>query len=157
MSEQHIRQQLLNLLLERQAHLIFEDAVKDFPLAYINTKPSNLDYSFWHLLEHIRFCQWDIVDYIRNPHYQSHQWPRDYWRPRDEQADAQVWQQTIEQFLADRTALVEIINNPETDLYQPIPHGWDGHTIFREVMVVASHNAYHIGEFASWRGIMGLW
>lgn len=157
MSDQHTREQLVNLLTLRQAHMIFEDAVKDFPMAHINTRPPGVDYTFWHLLEHLRICQWDILDYIRNPNYKEVKWPDDYWPQRDVLTDAAGWQKTIQQFQADVAELVKIVQDPATDLSAPIPHGWDGHTILREILVVASHNAYHIGEFGILRQVIGAW
>ena len=157
MSEQHSRAQLVNLLTVRQAHMIFEDAVANFPPAHINTKPPGLDYTFWHLLEHLRICQWDILDYCRNPNYKELDFPNDLWPARDATTNPAGWQHTIDQFLADRATMVALINNPTTDLYAPIPHGYDGHTIFREILVVADHNAYHIGEFGILRQIVGIW
>lgn len=157
MSESLIRNQLVNLLTIRQAHMSFDDAVKNFPIAHMNTKPSGVEYSFWHLLEHIRIAQWDILDYCRNPDYKHMEWPRDYWPAKETETDQAGWHSTINQFLADRAELVSIIQNPQTDLYAPIPHGTDGHTILREILVVADHNAYHIGEFAILRQVDGIW
>jgi len=155
--DQALRDQLVNLLLKRQAHMIFEDAVANFPLAHINGRPPGVDYSFWHLLEHLRICQHDILDYIRNPAYQELNFPDDLWPAKDAETDAAGWQQTITQFLADRQALVDIVQNPATDLYAQIPHGWEGHNILREILVVADHNAYHLGELGILRQVMGLW
>ncbi len=157
MSDMHLREQLVNQLTQRQAHMIFQDAVRGFPAAHYNTRPAGVDYSFWHLLEHLRICQWDILDYIRNPQYQHMEWPGDYWLPRDAVTDAAGWQQTLDRFLADLNALVALVNDPRTDLYTPIPHGYDGHTILREILIVAQHNSYHIGEFAILRQVAGLW
>jgi hypothetical protein len=157
MSESLIRQELVNFLTIEQAHMQFEEAVKDFPLAHINTRPNNLEYSFWHLLEHIRLCQWDILDYCINPNYKTMEWPREYWPVRDAKTDEAGWKKTVSDYLADRAALINIIQDPKTDLYKAIPHGYGGHTIFREILVVGSHNAYHIGEFGILRGMMGLW
>jgi hypothetical protein len=157
MSESLIRQELVNMLTLQQAHMQFEDAVKDFPVAHINTRPNGLDYSFWHLLEHIRLCQWDILDYCVNPNYEMLEWPAQYWPPKDADTDLAGWNKTIQDYCTDRDTLVKIIQNPECDLYRPIPHGWSGHTIFREILVVGSHNAYHIGEFGILRGMMKLW
>ena len=53
-------------------------------------------------------------------------------------------------------ALQEIVIDPSTDFFAPIPHAPD-YTIFREVVLVADHNAYHIGEFAILRQVMGTW
>lgn len=152
-----VRQQLVNLLVERQAHMIFEDAVADFPIEHINTRPPNVDYTFWHLIEHIRICQWDILDYIENPNYITPDFPSGYWVDKASETDTSGWQQSIEQFLADRQALVDIVNDSERDLYAQIPHGQVGHNILREINIVAQHNTYHIGELAILRQVMGLW
>ncbi len=152
-----LQKQLVNMLVQRQAHMLFEDAVADFPVEHINTRPPHLDYSFWHLLEHIRICQYDILDYIRNPEYVTPEFPAGVWPDKSAECDQVGWEQTINQFYADRQALVDIIENPETDFYTPIPHGWDGHNILREILVVADHNAYHIGEFGILRQLMALW
>jgi hypothetical protein len=155
--DQAVRQQLVNMLTLQQAHMSFEDAVADFPDAHFNTKPPNTEYSFWHLIDHIRYCQWDILDYSINPDYQSQPFPKGYWQPRDATTDRDGWNHTIQQFLDDRQALVDLIQDPATDLYTPIPHGYGGHNILREIIVVADHNAYHIGELGVLRQTMGFW
>lgn len=94
---------------------------------------------------------------MRNPNYKELTFPDDLWPVREAVIDETGWQKTIQQFLADRAELVAIIDDPQTDLYSPIPHGYDGHTIFREIIVVADHNAYHIGEFSILRHIRGHW
>lgn len=157
MSDQHIRAQLVNLLTKGQAHMTFEEAIKGFPLKHINTRPNGVEYTFWHLLEHLRICQWDILDYSRNPGYKELKFPNDLWPARDAVTDATGWQRTIDLFRADLAALVALVQNPQTDLYKQIPHGYDGHTIFREILVVADHNAYHIGEFGILRQVVGIW
>ena len=157
MLDQHVRIQVINLLTLGQAHMTFEEAVRDFPLDDINTCVDQVEYTFWHLLEHLRICQWDILDYMRNPNYKELTFPDDLWPVREAVIDETGWQKTIQQFLADRAELVAIIDDPQTDLYSPIPHGYDGHTIFREIIVVADHNAYRIGEFGILRHIKGHW
>ena len=156
MNDQHLRQQLVNALAARQAHQLFETAIQDFPSAHYNTKPPNLPYSLWHLLEHLRITQADILDYIENPHYQYLKHPDDYWPPPDALADSAAWQRTIDDYLADRAALVAIVQDPARDLMAQIPQGQPGHTILREVLVIAAHNSYHIGEFGILRGTLGL-
>lgn len=151
-----LREQLAALLQHSHAHMSFEDAVADYPMDHINTLFPNGSYSAWHLLEHLRLTQWDILDFIRNPHYEERSWPRDYWPPCDQRATPDDWQQTIRDFLSDQEALRAIIMEPETDLWAPIPWG-TGQTVAREIMVVSDHNAYHIGEFAIMRQVMGTW
>lgn len=156
-SDDALRQQLVNLLMVQQAHMGFEDAVANFPQEHINTNPPQVEYTFWHLIEHIRICQWDILDYIRNPNYHELEWPKGYWPDPSAKTDWVGWNKTIQDFLRDRQALVDIVKDPATDLYAQIPHGYEGHNILREILVVADHNAYHIGELGILRQVMGLW
>ena len=157
MSNTQLREQLINALQNRQAHQLFDDAVKDFPPAHYNTRPPHLPYSFWHLLEHLRIAQWDILDYIENPDYQYMQFPQGYWPDPETEADDRAWHQTISQFHRDLAALVEIVADPSRDLFAQIPHGQPGHNILREIIIVAQHNSYHIGEFGILRATMDLW
>ncbi len=155
--DQELRKQLVNLLSVRQAHMTFEDAVADFPPDHINSRATNVTYTFWHLLEHLRLAQWDILDYIRNPNYVWQKWPESYWPAEDATTDLVGWDHSIEQFLADRQSLVEIVQDPATDLYAQIPHGSEGHNVLREIEVIGAHNAYHAGELGILRQVMGLW
>lgn len=155
-ANQPLREELVFLLERGNAHTSFEEAVAAYPMEQINTIFPNGSYTSWHLLEHLRLAQWDILDFIRNPQYQERAWPQEYWPPRDQQASPDDWQRTIHDFLADRQELRAIIMDPQNDLWAPIPQG-TGQTIAREIMVVADHNAYHIGEFAIMRQVMGTW
>ncbi len=155
-SDQVVRDQLLALLNGGNAHMPFEEAVADFPSEHFNTHPPNITYSPWHILEHLRIAQWDILDFIRNPDYVTPEWPKDYWPDPGETADQAQWDQTINTFLSDAQSLRDIVSEPKTDLFAPIPHAPD-YTILREMLVVSDHNAYHIGEFAILRQVMGTW
>jgi hypothetical protein len=155
-SNEQIRRQLVSLLTESNAHMTLEDAVADYPIDHINTVFPNGTYTAWHLLEHIRRTQRDILDFMTDPNYQEGVWPDDYWPARDAQATDAEWRQTIEAFRRDMQALVAIVNDAQTNLDAVIPHG-TGQTIFREIVLVADHNAYHTGEFAIMRQVMGTW
>ncbi|MCA9927324.1 MAG: DinB family protein [Anaerolineales bacterium] len=156
--DKELRNQLVHLLTVRQAHMDFEDAVADFPAEHINTRPPNCDYTFWHLLEHLRICQKDILDYIVSDNYQWPDFPNDLWPDKTAVTDSTGWQQTIAAFTADRQKLVAIINDPSVDLFAPLPNsGEHQHNILREINIVASHNAYHTGELGVLRQTMGLW
>jgi DinB superfamily len=155
-SDELVREQLLYLLQGGNAHMPFEEAVADYPMQSINIRFPNGTYTPWHLLEHLRLTQWDILDFMRNPHYQEGEWPQDYWPAQDQQATEADWRRTIDTFQADMQALQAIVMDPQTDLSATIPHG-TGQTILREILVVADHNAYHIGEFAIMRQVMGTW
>lgn len=151
-----LREQLLALLRGGNAHLPFEEAVADFPMGAINTRPPNVPYTPWHLLEHLRLTQWDIVEFIRNPKHISPEWPKGYWPAPSARTDPPGWEKTIADYCADKDALEKMVADPHTDLLAPLPHA-PGYTILREILVVSDHNAYHIGEFAILRQVMGTW
>lgn len=156
--ERELRQQLTHMLTVRQAHMDFEDAVAGFPLDQINTRPPHCAYTFWHLLEHLRICQRDILDYIVSDAYRWPNFPDDLWPDQDAKTDAAGWQRTIDSFLADRRALVALINDASVDLFAPLPNSHEHrHTLVREINIVAGHNAYHTGELGVLRQVMGLW
>jgi hypothetical protein len=151
-----LRQHLLWLLDGGNAHMSFDDAIAQFPREYLNAKAPHVTYTPWHILEHLRITQWDILEFIRNPAYVSPEWPKGYWPAPDAEADVAMWEKTVTAFRADLQALRDLVNDPRVDLYEPLPHG-SGQTILREILLVADHNAYHIGEFAVLRQVMQTW
>jgi hypothetical protein len=155
-ADQSVRQQLLALLRGGQASMKFGEAVGDFPMDRINERPPNVSYSPWQLLEHMRITQWDILEFIRNPAHVSPPWPTGYWPAPGSVADEEMWRATIVAFEQDHDALEELVEDPATDLYADLPHA-PGYNILREILVVSDHNAYHLGEFAILRQVMGTW
>lgn len=151
-----LREQLLALLRGGNAHMSFDEAIADFPLDRINERPPNVTYTPWHLLEHLRRTQRDILDFIRDPDYREGNWPDDYWPAVEQQADRSEWAATIEAFREDLKAVRALVSDPATDLSAAVPYG-QGQTMLREILLVADHNAYHIGEFAVLRQVMGAW
>jgi hypothetical protein len=156
--DKELRNQLVALLTVRQAHVDFADAVADFPAQYLNTKAPNCTYSFWHLVEHLRICQKDILEYITSEHYLEPKFPDDLWPEQSATTTPQGWQTSIKQFLNDRQELVSIVQNPNTDLFAPLPNsGKHQHNILREINIITSHNAYHTGEIVILRKTMDVW
>jgi hypothetical protein len=156
MSDAVVREQLLHLLRGGNAHMSFDQAIEGYPMDRINERFPEGEYSAWGLLEHLRIAQWDILDFIRNPNYRYMEWPKDYWPEPSRQATDADWQETVEGFHRDALELQRIVEDEGTDLYARIPHG-TGQNILREILVVCDHNAYHIGEFAIMRQVMGTW
>ena len=151
-----LRDQLLALLDGHDARMSFDEAVADFPAEAINAFPPNVSYTPWHLLEHVRITQWDILDYIVNRDYIEMRWPDEYWPARAATATPAQFAATLDGFRADSAALHALVADPATDLLAVIPNT-PGHTILREVRVVGDHNSYHTGEFAILRQVMGTW
>jgi hypothetical protein len=144
MDEQKVlREHLLELLNGRSAHIDLESVIKDFPLEHINAFLANSPHTAWDLLEHIRIAQWDILEFSLDAKHRSPKWPEGYW-PKKEATKAE-WKTSVKQILKDLKAFKKLVADKKTDLYAKIPHG-DGQTILREVLLVADHNAYHLGQ-----------
>jgi hypothetical protein len=134
----------------------FEEIVSDFPLTHINEKAPQVPYSFWQIVEHMRIAQWDILEFIRNPAHVSPHYPEGYRPGPDELSDEQVWRKTLADFRSDLEALDAMVKDPKTDLFAPLPRARD-YTVFREILLAADHNSYHLGELAIIRQVLDLW
>ena len=156
MSDQILRDHLLELLRGGSAHLRFDEAIEGFPADLRGKKHQELPHTAWQLLEHLRITQWDILDFSRNPDYAHIKWPDNYWPETAAPPDGAAWDRSVEQFRQDLEAMQDLVADPKTDLYAKIPWG-DGQTILREAMLVADHNAYHIGQIVSLRQALGAW
>jgi hypothetical protein len=151
-----LRQHLVKMLKGGDAHVTFDDAVKDFPVELRGKAPKGAEHSAWEVLEHLRIAQWDILDFSRNPEYEAREWPKEYWPETAAPPDAKAWDKSVHAFRADLKAMCELVEDEKTDLFAKIPHG-DGQTILREALVVADHNGYHLGEMVLLRRVLGIW
>jgi hypothetical protein len=151
-----LREHVIYLLAGGGAHATFDDAVKSLPEKLRGVKPEGLPHSAWMLLEHLRLAQWDILEFSRNPKYEARKWPEDYWPKKEAPASAAAWNKSVQQFREDMKTIQELVENPKTDLYAPIPWG-DGQTILREALLVADHNAYHVAQLIDVRRLLGVW
>jgi len=151
------RQLLISLLRGTEAHMGFDEAVADLPAWAMNQHGPNVSYTPWHIAEHLRITQWDILRYIEDPTgHKSPDWPIGYWPAPDAETDEHGFRQSVEQFRDDLRALETIAADMSIDLFNVL-EGTPGHTVFRELVVVGNHNSYHIGEFASLRQVMASW
>ena len=137
--------------------MTFDDAVAEFPAWAINQRAPKVTYTPWHLVEHLRITQWDILRYIEDPTgHVSPDWPTGYWPTPDAETDEAGFGASVEGFRADLRDLRRIAEDPATDLLAVL-EGTPGHTVFRELCVVGNHNSYHVGELAALRQVMGSW
>jgi DinB superfamily len=134
----------------------FGTAVANFPEGHIKTRPPSVEYTFWHLIEHLRITQLDILEYVTTADYREKAWPADYWPSRDELATKEDWDRSVAAFERDLEQLVAIVADDSTDLTGPVPSTSE-HSILREMLIVADHNSYHIGELGILRQIEHAW
>jgi len=151
-----LREHLVYLLAGGGAHVHFDEALARFPASRCGVKPSGAPYSAWQLLEHMRLAQWDILEFSRNAAHVSPEWPAGYWPQSSAPPTARAWSQSVRAFRADLEAMIALVKNRSTDLFARIPHG-DGQTVLREALLVADHNAYHLGQLVLLRKLLKSW
>lgn len=154
--DKQLREHLVYLLDGGGAHAKFDDVVKNVPEKLRGVRPNGLPHSAWMLLDHLRLAQRDILEFSRNSKHKSPAWPEGYWPRNEAPPSTAAWDKSIEEFRKDLKTMQDLVSTPTTDLYARIPWG-DGQTILREALLVADHNAYHLGQLVDLRRLLGAW
>jgi uncharacterized damage-inducible protein DinB len=155
-SDKSWRAHVVALLDWEQAHVGFDTAVKGLPPPLRGVVPIGWDHSAWQLVEHIRIAQTDILDFCLNAKYKAKKWPADYWPKAPAPRNAAAWTAALTQARRDVKALQKLAKDPARDLTAAIPHG-TGQTYLRELLLVADHTAYHVGQIVALRRQLGIW
>lgn len=151
-----LREHVLYLLKGGGAHLSFDGAIDGLPTELRGATVAGSSHTPWRLLEHMRICLWDILEFSTNALHVSPQFPDGYWPDSDAPPEEDSWDKSVEGFRSDLQSMIQLVDDPNTDLFSPIPHG-DGQTILREALLVADHNAYHLGQLVFLRQCLGAW
>lgn len=138
------------------AHWTFDDAFGDLSTEQRGHRAQGTPYSPWRVLEHMRICQRDILEFTIHPDYESPPYPEGYWPDGPAPENEAEWNQSVEEFKKDLATIIEVVDNPETDLFEPLPHG-DGQTVMRQAMLVVDHNSYHLGQMELVRRLIGAY
>jgi hypothetical protein len=154
--DKSLRDHLIELLNGGHAHATFDAIIANIPSNLRGKKPANYPHSLWMLLEHLRLAQSDILEFSRNPKYRAPKWPDDYWPKTAAPPTPAAWNASIKKFRADLKATQALVKNPKTDLFAKIPWG-DGHTILREVLLLADHNSHHLAQIIDLRRLLSNW
>jgi len=155
-NDKALRDHLLYLLRGEGAHVGIDKTLAGLPPDLRGKQAPGLPHTIWQLLEHLRLAQWDILEFSRDRGHVSPAWPEGYWPESAAPPDDAAWERSIEAFQKDLKAMQDLVADPATDLYAKIPWG-DGQTILREALLVADHNAYHLGQIVSVRQALGAW
>ena len=152
-----LQEQLIKLLNFQGAHIGFDEAIRGLSPALRDKKLKNAPHTAWQLVEHLRIAQWDILEFCRNPKHTSPKWPEGYWPESAALPSDAAWKKSIAAFRHDLREMKELVKNAdEKKLYARIPQG-DGQTLLREVLLVADHNSYHLGQLVMLRKMLGAW
>lgn len=156
MADDLLRTHVLRLLDWEDAHVGFDAAVAGLHPSQRGVRPPGLPFSAWEILEHLRIAQADILDFCVNPAYEERKWPDDYWPASEAPPSDEAWDRSIAGFRRDREELRRLGADTAVDLFARIPHG-TGQTYLRELLLVADHNAYHVGQLVAVRRLLGAW
>ncbi|GAB3529982.1 DinB family protein [Pontibacter brevis] len=154
--DKQLREQLVKLLRGGQAFKTRDEILQGFSLKEAGSKVANLPYTTWQLLEHLRIAQWDILEFSRNPQHESPEWPEGYWPQEIAPSGEAALDETLRAIKSDLEEMIQLIQDPNNNLFEPFAHG-EGQNLLREAMLVAEHNAYHLGEIVVLRRLMGQW
>jgi uncharacterized damage-inducible protein DinB len=157
MNDSILRQNLVELLRGGQAHLTPEQALSGLDPALRNARPSDGLHSVWEELEHMRLAQEDILRYTLDGSWVSPDFPEGYWPKTTETLTEEAWEASVAAFFADLEEVIKLAQHLDVDLTAEIPHGAGGHTYLREILLVADHNAYHLGQIVQTRKALGAW
>jgi hypothetical protein len=150
-----LRDQVARLLDSDEAHAGFDKTVHGIAPRFRGIVPKGLPYSIWQLVEHLRIAQADILEFCRSRRYKEKKWPDEYWPASPRPSSAAAWTGSLSAFRRDRKALQRLAATTP-DLFAPIPHG-SGQTYLRELLLVADHTAYHLGQIVIVRRALGIW
>ncbi|MEP0545351.1 MAG: DinB family protein [Rhodothermales bacterium] len=149
-----LRAEIVAVLRGGHAHVDTRTALADLPAARVNDRPDGFPHSLWDLVEHLRIAQRDILDFALDADYEALAWPDDYWPDAD--ATPAAWEAARRAFLADLDAVVALVEDEATDPLTELDHA-PGYTILRQALLVADHNAHHLGQVVAVRRALGLW
>ena len=150
MTGQALREQLIALLRGGQAHVSVEATIREFPQSLAGSRVGPVPHTPWRLIEHMRIAQWDILEFSQNAEHVSPEFPDGYWPATDAPPTPTAWEESVAAFCSDLEAMQQLVGDPAKDLLAPIPHG-EGQTLLREALLVADHNAYHLGQLTAIR------
>ncbi len=154
--DQILRDHLVKLLQGGSAYLTVDEILEGLPADRRGARAENLPHTPWQLLEHLRLAQSDILEFSRTPGHVSPKWPDGYWPDTDTPPDDEAWDRSVAAFRADHKAMQDLVADPKTDLYTPLPWG-KGQTVLREALLTADHNSYHLGQLVTLRQALGVW
>jgi len=145
MSESILRDQLIAQLEGGQAYLPVADIFEGFPIEQAGVRIDGIRHTPWELLEHLRIAQWDILFFILDPNHITPTWPQEHWPTAEAPDSNEDWNISVSVFLSELDQVKALARDPKTPLFEKIPHG-SGQTYLREILLVADHNAHHLGQ-----------
>ena len=155
-NDQTLRAHLAALFISEAAHANFDAGVAGLPATLQGKQPTGAAHTPWQVLEHMRITQRDVLDRIGNANHHALAFPDEYWPPTPTPRKSESWENSIAAFRADQKALAGVIGNSIVDLFGKTRPGADG-ILLDDLLMIADHNAYHLGELILLRRLLGAW
>jgi hypothetical protein len=154
--DQQIRQQIAKILDWGEAHADFRAVVENFDEDLRGDVPPGFSHSAWELLEHMRIALWDIVEFTKDARHKSPPWPDGYWPPSPNPPQQEAWDQCIDSINDLLQEMQGLVLDRHRPLLEPLPRS-QGQTLMREALLIADHNAYHLGQLVQLRKALKAW
>ncbi len=155
-TETALRDHLVKLLTSGWAHVTPQDGIAGVPPDQRGARPPGHPHTIWQLLEHLRICQHDLVEYSRDPDHTSPDFPDGYWPESDTPDDEEAWEASVAAFKNGLQEMIALVSDPMRDLFETLPWSEEGHTLLREALILADHNAYHLGQIVQLKKALGV-
>jgi len=155
-TEMILRDHLARLLTSAWAHVTAEVGIAGVPPDQRGARPPGHPHTIWQLLEHLRICQHDLVEYSRDPNHTSPDFPEGYWPESDTPEDEEAWEASVGAFMKGLQEMVALVSDPSRSLFETLPWSEEGHTLLREALILADHNAYHLGQIVQLKKALGV-
>ena len=155
-TETALRDHLVKLLTSAWAHVTAEDGIAGVPPDQRGARLPSHPHTIWQLLEHLRICQDDLAEYSRGPNHISPDFPEGYWPESDVPEDEEEGEASVRAFKSGLQKMVDLVSDPSQDLFEAFPWSEEGHTLLREVLILADHNAYHLGQIVQLKKALGV-
>ncbi|MGB7841669.1 MAG: DinB family protein [Salinimicrobium sp.] len=142
-TNERLKETLSGHLQGGKAFMPVEEMLKKMRFDKLGVLPNHLPYSFYMLFYHMWFTQKDILNYCLQKDYSAPVWPTDYWPNKKSPENEEEWKGLQTAFFEDREALSNLLISSELSDYVPSN---ERHIIFREILLVIEHSAYHSGQ-----------
>ena len=156
MDDTILREEVVKLLRGGEAHVKPENALAGVNPSIRSVRPAATVHSVWEELEHLRLAQEDILRYAIDASWKSPEFPEGYWPPEGQIPTDEMWEASVDGFMADLKEVVTLVQDSNVDLTATFPHG-EWRTYLRQVLVAATHNSYHLGQIVQARKLLGDW
>ena len=156
MDDEVLRNSLVELLEGGHAHATAKRVLAALSPELRTMRPGPGLHSVWEQLQHLRIAQEDILRYTLDPRWRSPEFPSGYWPAGADRVTDKQWSTGRAAFVAGIAEACDLARDRSRDLTARIPHG-EGRTYLRQILLIADHNAYHLGQIVEARKALGDW